>query len=97
MTKRLLAVFAIALLFVGLTPVLAPSQGLWTERIAYDANDRIQYVGKAVAGTTEGTTRWSIYRLAYDGATTRIVSKTWAGGETSMKWSWTLRLTYTYS
>ena len=73
------------------------SDGLWTERIAYDAANRIQYIGKAIAGTAEATSTWSIYVLIYEGATQRIIAKSWAGGDSSLMWRWDLRATYIYS
>ena len=71
--------------------------GLWTERISYDAANRIQYIGKAIAGTAEATSTWAIYILTYEGATHRIIEKNWAGGDSSLMWRWDLRATYTYS
>ena len=73
------------------------SQGLWTEKIAYDGSGRIQYIGKAPAGTEENESLWSIYELTYEGTSHRIASKLWAGGDSSLKWRWDLRATYTYS
>ena len=71
--------------------------GLWSERITYDASNRLQYVGKAVPGSAENALVWQIECIAYHGASMRIASKTWAGGDSSQKWSWTLRATYAYS
>lgn len=72
-------------------------EGLWTERISYDAVNRLQYIGKAVAGSAENALVWQISRIAYDGTSTRIVSTTWAEGDSSQKWSWASRATYAYS
>ena len=72
-------------------------EGLWTERISYDATNRLQYIGKAIAGSAEGALLWQISRIAYDGASMRIVSTTWAEGDSGQRWSWALRETYTYS
>jgi len=73
------------------------SNGLWAGRIAYDAANRIQYIGKALSGSAENAEAWSIKRLTYDGATQRIISEAWPGGDASQKWRWDLRTTYTYS
>ena len=73
------------------------NEGLWTVLITYDSNNRIQYVGKAIAGTEENESKWAIFKRIYDGTSTRILSETWAGGDTSMRWRWDLRATYTYS
>ena len=73
------------------------SEGLWTERIAYDAENRIQYVGKAVPGSAENALVWSIYLLTYEGTTERIMEKGWADGDSSQRCRWDLRATYAYS
>jgi len=73
------------------------SDGLWAERIAYDAENRIQYIGKAIAGSAENALAWSIYLLIYEGTTERIIEKGWAGGDSSQRWRWDLRATYAYS
>ena len=79
------------------TEELMFNEGLWTVLFAYDSLNRIQYVGKALAGTAESTLGWAIFKRIYDGTSNRIVSETWAGGDTSMKWRWDLAATYTYS
>ena len=71
--------------------------GLWSERIRYDALNRLQYVAKAVAGSEESALAWQIERIYYDGTSMRIIAKLWAGGDSSQKWSFTLRDTYDYS
>ena len=71
--------------------------GLWSERIRYDAENRIQYIAKAVAGSAESALVWQISRYYYDGTSTRILDVLWAEGDSSQKWSFTLRETYTYS
>ena len=71
--------------------------GLWTERITYDAANRLQYIGKALPGSAEDELVWQIERIAYHGTSMRIASKAWAEGDSSQKWSFTLRATYTYS
>ena len=71
--------------------------GLWSERIRYDALNRIQYIAKARAGSAENALAWQIKRIYYEGITTRITDQLWAGGDSSQKWSFALRETYTYS
>jgi len=71
--------------------------GLWSERIRYDTQGRVQYICKALAGSAENALAWQIERIYYDGTTTRITDRLWAGGDNSQKWSFTLRETYTYS
>jgi len=72
-------------------------EGLWSERIRYDAQNRVQYICKARAGSAESALVWQIQRIYYDGTTTRILDTLWAEGNSSQKWSFTLRETYTYS
>jgi len=71
--------------------------GLWSERIRYDAENRIQYIAKARAGSAESALVWQISRYYYEGTTTRILDTLWAGGDSSQKWSFALRETYAYS
>lgn len=71
--------------------------GLWSERIRYDGENRIQYIAKAVAGSAENAPVWQISRIYYDGTSTRILNTLWAGGDSSQKWSFTLRDIYAYS
>ena len=70
--------------------------GLWSERIRYDASNRIQYIAKAVAGSAESALVWQISRIYYDGTSTRILDTLWPEGDSSQKWSFALRETYTY-
>lgn len=71
--------------------------GLWSERIRYDASNRLEYVAKAVPGSAESAEVWQIERIYYAGTSMRIIAKLWAGGDSSQKWSFTLRDTYAYS
>ena len=71
--------------------------GLWTERYAYDAANRLQYVGKALPGSAENALVWAIYILTYEGATMRMTEKGWPAGDSSLRWRWDLRATYAYS
>lgn len=95
--KRISVISILILLLFFLSPAFTASQGLWRTEIAYDALDRIQYVGKARAGTAIGTAGWSIFKLTYDGTSSRITSQRWAGGDSSYKWIWNSRTGYTYS
>ena len=72
-------------------------EGLWSERIRYDTQNRIEYICKAVAGSAEDALVWQISRIYYDGASMRILNTLWAGGDSGQRWSFTLRETYTYS
>ena len=72
-------------------------EALWSEQFKYDSRNRLQYIGKAVAGSAESAEVWQIERIAYVGTSMRIASKMWAGGDSSQKWSFTLRDTYAYS
>ena len=71
--------------------------GLWSERVRYDALNRLQYIAKALPGSAEGDLVWQIQRIYYDGTSMRIFNTLWAGGDSSQKWSFTLRDTYAYS
>ena len=96
---RFITFLAITLIALGCMPYMVNSQeGVYTEMIAYDGSNRVQYVGKAIAGTaTSATTGWQIYKLAYDGATSRVISKTWASGDPGFTHEWDERASYSYS
>jgi len=48
------------------------ANGLWSERIRYDAQNRIQYICKALPGSAEDALVWQIERIYYEGTTMRI-------------------------
>jgi hypothetical protein len=74
------------------------SSGELAQRISYDGSDRIQYVGECyVRFQNQGSSlAWRIKRLAYDGASTRVVSTLWANRSIDFEFAWNLRATYTY-
>lgn len=64
-------------------------------RIENDGNGLAIYIGKAAAGTSEGTERWQIQKLTYvNNAVTQI---DFASGSPAYAFSWTNRASYTYS
>jgi len=59
-------------------------------RIAYDVSNRAEYVGFAPKGLAEATDGWLLHKFAYDGASTRCVSRKIAYG------NWTNHASETY-
>jgi hypothetical protein len=46
--------------------------------ILYDASNRIEYVCLSYPGALVTEAKWQIFKLSYDGTSTRIVKKRWA-------------------
>lgn len=64
---------------------------------AYDASDRLEYVGRAHPGTAVTAAQWQISKYTYDAATERITSIKFAGGVNDYTSVWNDRATYTYA
>ena len=65
-------------------------------RISYDTSNRTQYVGLAYPGALTSETKWSIYKLAYDGTSGRVTSRSYADGTDDHTKEWDERSSYTY-
>jgi len=59
-------------------------------RIAYDVSNRVEYVGFAPRSLAEGADGWLLHKFAYDGSSTRCVSRKIAYG------NWTNHVSETY-
>ena len=60
-------------------------------RILYDGEKRAEIVGFAPQGNPEDATDWLLQKFAYDGTTSRALSRTIAYG------AWSLASTYSYT
>lgn len=47
-------------------------------KLAYDSEDRVEYVMKAVPGTRSDAAEWQILKLAYEGVTSKIETLSYA-------------------
>ena len=70
-------------------------------RAQNDANGNAEFIGKAIVGTSEDDSKWQISFQTYDG-NNALTSKTWAensegNASTDYEFSWTDRLSFTYS
>lgn len=59
-----------------------------------EASSTITYIGKAVAGTSNSSANWQIYRLTTSGSTSTIE---WADGNTNFDNIWNNRASLSYS
>jgi hypothetical protein len=66
------------------------------QRFAYDAEDRVEYVGYADPGTSESDAAWAIKKLTYS-VTGKPTATTWAGGSQERTKVWTDYAGLTYS
>jgi hypothetical protein len=48
--------------------------------LIYDVSNRLQYACFALPGIATSATGWQIFRLTYDGTSTRVVTKRYADG-----------------
>ena len=68
----------------------------YTKLIAYDSNDRPEYVGEANPGTATSASSWRIKKIAYD-TNGNVTSVKWADGNSNFDNVWDNRTSYTYS
>ena len=47
--------------------------------IIYDASNREEYICTSIPGTLTSDAKWNIYKISYEGITTRIVKIRYAG------------------
>ena len=65
--------------------------------IAYDVNNRPQYVGRAPAGVATTVAQWQIRKITYDGTTGLPLTVQFANGSNDYNSIWTGRAGYTYA
>ena len=63
--------------------------------IAYDASDRVEYVGRGPANAQQSAAVWQIKKLTYN-ANDDVVSVKFADGSGRYDFAWSLRATYDY-
>jgi len=78
--------------FVG----LASSDSMLSIALAYDNSQRLEYKGRAPAGTAKSAAHWQIQRYFWD-ATSNLVDILWANGNGAMDQVWDDRASLTYS
>jgi len=66
-------------------------------RIAYDANNRPQYIGRARPGALTSAAEWQIRKFDYDSDSERVVSITFAAGVNDYNNVWDDRAALSYS
>ena len=91
------AILIISGILVLTSVFVIAQEGVYTEKVAYDSSDRILYFGRALPGTATSASGWQIYKLTYDGSSSRIVSKIWANGSPDFIHEWDERASYSYS
>jgi len=66
-------------------------------KIAYDANNRPQYLGRARAGALASAAEWQIQKLTYDLTTGLCTAIAFANGANDYNAVWNDRASYNYS
>ena len=51
--------------------------------ILYDVSNREEYICSSTGGITTSVSGWNIYKLGYDGISSRIIKKRYANGSDS--------------
>ena len=69
--------------------------GIYTEKMAYDANNLLIYHGWALPGTASSAAGWAIIKYTYTG--TLISDKQWASGSVDFTQIWDNRASLSYS
>jgi len=66
-------------------------------KIAYDASNRPEYIGRARAGATATAAEWQIQKITYDPASGLCTAIQFANGVNDYNAVWNDRATYSYS
>lgn len=69
--------------------------GNYIKRMAYDANDLLEYLGVALPGTSSASTGWKIVKMTY--SSSKVTSYLFAGGSSGFNFVWDDRASYSYS
>ncbi len=64
--------------------------------LSYDANQNVEYIGKAVAGSAAADETWSITKLIYD-VNQNVTQVLYASGNKKFDKIWDSRSGYSYS
>ena len=64
--------------------------------LAYDSDDKVEYIGKARPSTADDTAGWDIKKIEYD-SNDNIIEVLMASGNDLYDKKWSLRDTYSYS
>jgi YD repeat-containing protein len=67
-----------------------------SQRMEYDANGNLTYLGMASPGSATNAPRWTIRQFTYD-ASSNLTSVLYAGGNVDAKFAWDDRATLSYS
>jgi YD repeat-containing protein len=77
------------------TPAVVDA-GMLTQVLAYDDQNRVQYIGLSQPGRATSTAGWQIRELTYD-ADDNLTTVAFAGGSNEFAFIWDNRAGYTYS
>ncbi len=64
--------------------------------LSYDANQNVEYIGKAVAGSVAADETWQITKLTYD-VNQNVTAVLYASGDKKFDKVWDNKALYTYS
>lgn len=66
-------------------------------RISYDISNRTEYVGYSFPGALSSEARWSIFKLTYEGASSRVSTRVYADRTDNFVKVWDDRTGYDYT
>ena len=102
--KKVLCIFIVftAVLLSGNTQAAdVRNYGQWSQldlmsqRVSYDSEGLVEYIGYALPGSPETGAVWMICKLSYD-ESGRFTSRKWAGGTDQRNKKWSERTSLTY-
>lgn len=80
----------------GMRPSAVEDTSYYTYKLAYDASNNLEYMGKSVIGSGTSEAKWQIIKLTYD-ASNNLTGILWAGGLESFVNIWDNRASLSYS
>ena len=80
----------------GMKPSAVETQCNYSIQVSYDANQNIEYFGKANIGTLTSDALWQIKKLSYD-SNQNITTVEWADGDIAFNNVWDDRASLSYS
>lgn len=80
----------------GMRPSAVEDTSHYTYKMAYDASNNLEYIGKSAIGSLTNESKWQIKKMTYD-ASNNLTGILWSGGLETFNNIWDDRTTLSYS
>ena len=80
----------------SMRPIATESHDNYISKMAYDANNNLEYLGKAAIGSATSAAVWQIKKFTYD-VSNNLTGILWANGNESFANIWDNYATLSYS